>query len=363
MGQLQEYKNEQEKQNVFDYKKVDTADELKKVIEEIKDKIAKYKNDIESERFQKLRETLKNNLGQEFAEELVRRQENPLIFRGINNARFKMYTSAQRMHILNDINTTIEKFIVDELAGIKNNNLLLRYYPTICIEPKKLSDLYFLTFLQHFGGATSLLDFTYDFKTALFFALDGIAYVKDSGGLNEYFSLYYIDKTEQGMDWPDLLKITETGIKKGKEMAEELQKTRGVYVDKGVIENPCEIWKWDNSVGDGISAWSLFFVENPEIATKYGKKHILSANGQPLLWSNINVIAQKWCSLNYYDRNNPYAPLEDYFNRNNTFNFNRMHCIDIHKSLIGDVRIMNLPSNEEVYPDYYKICKKLTIKQ
>ena len=50
--------------------------------------------------------------------------------------------------------------------------------------------------LQHFQSPSPLLDFTHDINTALFFATDGLTMPSgEKKGIEEYFSIYIIDRT------------------------------------------------------------------------------------------------------------------------------------------------------------------------
>lgn len=76
------------------------------------------------------------------------------IYRGINSSKYKIYTSLQRHHILNNID---EFDIEGYLYRVRNNPLIKKYFKTFKIPPSKLS---VWSYLQHYGAPTPYLDFS-----------------------------------------------------------------------------------------------------------------------------------------------------------------------------------------------------------
>ncbi|MBO4829710.1 MAG: FRG domain-containing protein [Fibrobacter sp.] len=119
-------------------------------------------------------------------------RENKL-FRGVNEAKYKIYTSAQRLYITNDLDKSgkkIEDFIQDELNQVKeiNGGLLKKYFQLLNVVDH---DLLYLSFLQHYSGVSPLIDFSANVEKALYFMQDGCSFGKmGSTGIDNYFSLY-----------------------------------------------------------------------------------------------------------------------------------------------------------------------------
>lgn len=143
------------------------------------------------------------------------------IFRGLNEAKYKNYTSAQRHYIENDLEKkgiNVNDFIKEELKQIKQvyKGLLKNYYNLLEINE---NDLLYLSFLQHYTGASPLLDFSANVDKALFFMLDEHDSSENStNNIDKYFSLYYFDikrsadgKYDNVVDF-DILKYAPSAI-------------------------------------------------------------------------------------------------------------------------------------------------------
>lgn len=119
--------------------------------------------------------------------------KNEYIFRGANEAKFMMYTSAQRLLTAQnqasfnlEVNKRIEK--------VWNSIEIMEYFNQNNIP---VNDILILGLLQHFRSPSTLLDFTHDINTALFFATDGINLPSKETKVFEidnYFSVYIINR-------------------------------------------------------------------------------------------------------------------------------------------------------------------------
>ena len=232
-----------------------------------------------------------------------------LVFRGVNEAKFKIYTSAQRKYIENDIEQTgmdIESFIASELERIKmaNNGVLSGYFSSLNIDN---SDLLYLSFLQHYGGFSPLLDVTTDFDTALFFMLDRatVSDDLDEYQIESYASLYY--RSMEISRYRDKTGVTSPNIVT--DLSYENLRNRRYPINVGAL---CY------KIGDEIV--SLV---------------------------NLNIIAQHGRFIFYC---NGTRPLEYYFS-----------CVNIHKSLIPSIRkyLRNKGVlRKTIYPNEKSLCKQ-----
>ena len=62
------------------------------------------------------------------------------------------------------------------------------------INDDTLNDIAILGFLQHHSCPTPLLDWTYNFNTAMFFGIDGLQHNESPKEIDQYFSVYFIEE-------------------------------------------------------------------------------------------------------------------------------------------------------------------------
>ncbi len=133
----------------------------------------------------------------EQVDELIEKYQNSenYLFRGQNEAKWRLYSTLQRWWIWDDMEKTPEKyleFLQTMLSfGIEN------FEPQIKkildkIDIDTLNDISILGFLQHHSCPTPLLDWTYNFKTSLFFGIDGVNTDKSPREIDNYLSIYFI---------------------------------------------------------------------------------------------------------------------------------------------------------------------------
>lgn len=127
-----------------------------------------------------------------------------LFFRGVTEAKFKLYTSAQRHWIENDVEQWSDgdyfNYITSLIENAKNNPTLKQVFEKFNYQEEQ-KDYSILSLLQHYGCPSPLMDWTYNINVALFFAVDNInnASTNKSSDIDKYFSLYVIDKLEQSL--------------------------------------------------------------------------------------------------------------------------------------------------------------------
>jgi hypothetical protein len=122
--------------------------------------------------------------------------QGQFIFRGLKEAKYKLYTTSQRKFI--DINTCIKRssyktFILNEI-----NNFLASEHKELqeyLVNAKISNDNYlaFLSIMQHYGRSTPCLDFSADPLVALFFAFKDTSPVCETQ-IEEYVSLYSLSR-------------------------------------------------------------------------------------------------------------------------------------------------------------------------
>lgn len=139
-------------------------------------------------------------------------------FRSINEAKFKLYSSAQRQWIWNDLfnrHASFSNYILSLISQIRQNNNIATLFSTNKIP---INDFVILALLQHYRQPSPLIDFTYNPLTTLFFAFDGMTCV-NNGTIDDYVSIYRIY-----YDQPCFCSIQNVNASGALNLEEELQK-------------------------------------------------------------------------------------------------------------------------------------------
>lgn len=154
-----EYMSTLQKSLFFDQDNIDTPDQFDKIYEE-------YKN------------------------------TKDILFRGQREAKWRLYSKLQRFWISNKLGEKYQftDFLKNLVKGglekySKNIRELLKD-----VHNDSENDIAVMGFLQHHGCPTPLLDWTFDFKNALYFGLDGLQPKQNQTEIEEYFSVYYIEE-------------------------------------------------------------------------------------------------------------------------------------------------------------------------
>lgn len=303
----------------------------------VKESFYEYKMIKTKAQFDEAYKTLKSN-------------NDHLIFRGLREARFKIFTSGQREWITKDLGAQIEyvDFIQRILENIKKNKILHDYYLALNVIP---NDLLYLSFLQHYGSPTPMIDFTHDLNTALFFAYYNMEQNDTHEKIGDYVSLYWIDTKDfntKGIF--DMINLYNKLYKSDdfKEFSQKIKQIKqGSYnEDTTFIDFISELVKWgDKNVISAVNIGIYDGVFSKTIPSFCKTRH------KSLVWANLNLIAQKGCFINY---NRDDIPLEEYLKNNY---LPKIHCIDIPKSFEKYVSERINKKHEDIFPQEEDIAQ------
>lgn len=313
MAKLPEYKTIEEKAKYFQNGAIKVAFNIDKIFEEL--------------------DTLQSN--------------KDFIFRGCSEAKYKLFNSAQRYYVNNELFLQVKReemsnhydifisALIDESKSWNKSTVKNLLKASNIDEDNSLA---YLSYMQHYGIPTPFLDFTFDPYLALFFAVDNLQSTASDKEIDNYFSIYYTYQNATIFEgWKHVFKTNGQDLKKGKISYKEVN---------------------------------------------MNAMHILLPDDESYkILNNTNIINQK--GLFFYN-NNPTKPLEETYlvfaqlvkKQLGEEKFNEMlmietfaNCFNIHKSLAPYVREkLNERgiTRDFVYPDTYKmreeVLKAATIK-
>lgn len=250
------------------------------------------------------------------------------LYRGISEAKYLTYTSAQRYYITKEIfkiEPLFRFFIRSLIENTKKayNGLLQEYFKSLNVE---IDDYLILSFLQHYGAPSTFLDFSYNLNKSLYFCFDKMDFNPSDNEIDNYVSLYVIDKRyflplEKNYEAIKLAKVYDAEGKELKDLEEKMKEH----------EKDFEV------LGQMVCS----FVDGCKNQTGYSG-----------FISNLNLIAQEGAFLFYY---NITTPLEG-FMKNDKIPWT---CYNIHKSLKDYVvkKYLNGLSEKNIYPKEEEIAQ------
>lgn len=336
MAELQEYKTLDEKRPFFRNGEsesfiINTIEELDRWFENVK----ALENDISSN------------------------DATALIYRGVKEAKHKLYTSAQRLWILENLNQWgkygfldfVKTMIINANKNVLINKVFSLYYPN----PKTNRDFPILSLLQHYGAPTPLMDWSYNQNVAFYFAterLDSFTYEKDK--IDNYFSIYRINKRNHISEFLNVIDFDY-----GRHPSiEDFKKTiLGQHIkNSNFIFYISDFEEKGESIGKSKPSRTLMIRGNKPYTLTY----------------NQNIIPQEGLFIfNPY----PEKTLEDIFNPNLSENGVNLHlrpfdCFNIHKDLAKYLRrkinVIHQINKPFIYPNLNEdtqIIKESTLNE
>ena len=273
--------------------------------------------------------------------------EKDFLYRGINTATYKLYSSSQVQWMLSDAiskKTNIEdyyNFIMDSIELTRENNRVKQYIKDNGISD---NDLFILALMQHYGMPSPVLDFSHSIFGALYFAWDKCdrTLSDTQTQLSDYISLYVINKK---IDWVNC-SVQNVMRNSAEQLNDMLQKdklfTAGMVdtkdVEKEFLKLPYLKFKdWnfvavednpENPVKISIPALKFdceYQIINDRIISQQGMFIANNTLDKPLV-----ELMNDWCKEKYLVCYNIHRKLLDYIKQKyfdtNDINEERMYC-------------------------------------
>lgn len=253
------------------------------------------------------------------------------LFRGVDEAKYKLYTSSQRFWVtqeLNKQNNRYHEFIKRLIAESRQWN---RSTISKLLEANGIrNDVFaYLSYMQHFRVPTPLLDFSYNPFVALFFAVDSLQAYPSDREIDNYCSLYVTNSSNEYFQ--DMKNALEISLKGGFLKEEDFYDRMSTHPTQ-LIETDNPIFKVLNNTNI-INQEGLFFYNNHPVYPI-----------EEIYYQNIQEVQQY---LDEYEfKESKYAP---HFAR----------CINIHKGLkeyiLTKLATKGIDS-EYIYPNIEKLA-------
>lgn len=313
--------------------------------------------------------------------------KHKLIYRGLNEAKYKLYTSLQRQFLSNKVNRnrypTLFDFMKEEINQIKLDKVLPKYYKAL---GAPVTDYLYMSFLQHYGAPTTLMDFSEDIDIALYFATQDVAYKMDGAlqnHISNYVSLYWIDPNEKE-EGSGLISIYEKVLKNCINGMDHLLKDSTHEINSSQLESEVGRYLSFSNLkdvnlgvlwGDNDSRYKRLFSSSDKYyselqdqicsslrtasrsAAKKWKDSIQFLFKQAVIIANLNQIAQNGCFIHYMP-DDVNIPLEEFSIPDKRSNL-KIHCINIHKSLCPIIRRTLTATKDNLFPKPETISKKI----
>lgn len=275
--------------------------------------------------------------------------ENGLLYRGVSQAKYKIFSSAQRSWMEKDCKLkgiAYVNFVDTLIRQIRSNKLLHDYYTALRVPE---NDLLYMSLLQHYGQCSPLIDVSYDIFVSLFFALHDNNLVAAENDIDDYCSLYVFN-TYANQYWTNLDVILQDGQEKADEMLQDAHyPIESIDTSNTDIADRYASWKNPHNANRGLHDFELAFVKLP---TAKGAIAPTTRTGEPICWTNLNLLAQKGGFFLYTKDE---MPLEEYIYYEKMLP--NIICFNIHKGLKDEIMSTISLSESDLFPKMENIVK------
>ncbi|TXI62760.1 MAG: FRG domain-containing protein [Flavobacterium sp.] len=289
------------------------------------------------------------------------------IYRGINSSQYKIYTSLQRSIITNDLQSVNYNDYIEKVIQHKN---LKKYFENFKIPLSKLS---ILSYIQHYGGPSPLLDFAYNIKNALYFAVENLPDKhEEKNNINDFFSVFFINQGD--IELLEISRVFES-LKEQKELGKKIFSGYDDYsddllvshIDKMLDINTLDVFLIDNNL-NFTDVYNTY--NNIRIISQEGLFINNSHNTRPLE-ENLRVFFQEatqyqvspWDDIDTPQAEKINAEYEEQLKINKKYQerlkSNIITSFEINKSLASYIKEKIKINKEDIYPNSEDIIKNI----
>lgn len=252
--------------------------------------------------------------------------QSEYVFRSVNEAKFKLYSSAQRQWIWNNLFNeypSYKDYINSFIIKVQNHQHIVSFFHSNHIP---LNDFVIFALLQHYSQPSPLVDFTYNPLLSLFFAFDNIKPGTTGNEIDNYVSLYRLKYTH-----PCFCSIQDVNVHGADTLSDAL---RNLNIPLAQIE----------------TSKVLFDIQNLTY-NEYADIGIMLVHGDKMGITNIQITALGFtCTYNITNPNlrnqeglfmlntTEDIPLEDMIRKKHRYVGPLIDCYDINKELEPYIR-------------------------
>lgn len=249
---------------------------------------------------------------------LQQKENLSIIYRGVNEAKYKIYSSGQRTWLTKEIfrldsYQQMTKKLVEHTLRLRNN-LFDAFYDELGVLNKEMATM---SFLQHYGSPTPLTDWTHSYDVGLFFTNYKYRFGEsDKDDISNYMSLYEISLEEQDRE------LVNIG------MLAKFAADDANFYSKRKRYSPTRIIR-------SLDLKSFFKYKVFYISDFYGKGNL----PRTYINSNLNIISQKGLFIFNSSEDKPleelflgYPKTEGEFTSRGKY-LHKIKCYNIHKNL------------------------------